>query len=124
MPAELLTKNHKATAPPVLTAPPEDELRKAARKRLDLIRRAKFHFAAYVLGMLVLTPVWLLVEWQDNGRFQHWSNNGNPGDWEPWILYVALAWGLFVGITALRAYFDRPSTETEIDREVRRLTSR
>ena len=63
----------------------------------------------------MLTPVWLVVEWQDNGAFKHWSNNGNPGDWEPWILYVALIWGLIVGIKALQSYFDRPTTEAEVD---------
>jgi hypothetical protein len=83
----------------------------------------KLHVAAFVLGMVVLTPVWLLVEWQDNGGFERWSNNGNPGDWEPWILYVALIWGLVVGIAALKAYFDRPTTEAEVDRAVRRLRS-
>ena len=47
-----------------------------------------------------------------------------PGDWEPWILYVALIWGLVVGIAALKAYFDRPTTEAEVDREIRRLRAR
>jgi hypothetical protein len=31
--------------------------------------------------------------------------------------------GLVVGIKALQAYFDRPTTEAEVDREVRRLRS-
>jgi hypothetical protein len=84
----------------------------------------KLHVAAFALGMVVLTPVWLLVEWQDNGAFERWSDNGNPGDWEPWILYVALIWGLVVGIKTLQAWFDRPTTEAEIDRQVRRLRSR
>ena len=34
---------------------------------------------------------------------------------------VALAWGLFVAVDALKVYFDRPTTEAEIDRQVRRL---
>ncbi len=53
----------------------------------------------------------------------HLSPDGTPGDWEPWILYVALIWGLFVVIDALKVHFDRPTTEEEIDREVRRLQS-
>ena len=124
MPAELFTKNGRTASRPPSASPPEAELRKWARRHVEQVRRAKLHFAAFVLGMAVLTPIWALVEWQDHGAFERWSNNGSPGDWEPWILYVALIWGLVVGIIALKAYFDRPTTEAEIDREVRRLTAR
>jgi H+/Cl- antiporter ClcA len=124
VPAELLTKNERTASPSIPTSTArEDELREWARQHVERVHRLKLHVAAFVLGMIVLTPVWLLVEWQDNGGFQHWSNNGSPGDWEPWILYVALIWGLVVGIAALKAYFDRPTTEAEVDREVRRLRS-
>ena len=124
MPAELLTKNERVTSPQIPTSTThEDELRQWARQHIERVHRLKLHVAAFVLGMAVLTPVWLLVEWQDHGGFQRWSNNGSPGDWEPWILYVALIWGLVVGIAALKTYFDRPTTEAEVDREVRRLRS-
>ena len=95
-----------------------------ARRHVERVRRVKLHVAVYLLGMAVLTPLWALVEWQDNGGFERWSNNSNPGDWEPWILYVALIWALVVGIGALKTYFDRPATEAEIDREIRRLSPR
>jgi hypothetical protein len=102
---------------------PETDIRDWARKHVERVHRLKLHFAAFVLGMVVLTPVWLLVEWQDNGGFERWSSDGNPGDWEPWILWVALIWGFVLGAMALRTYFDRPATEAEIDREVRRHMS-
>ena len=125
MPAEMLTKNEQKASPPLpSTTAPDDELRKWARQHVERVQRLKLHVAAFVIGMVVLTPVWLLVEWQDNGAFKHWSSNGNPGDWEPWILYVVLIWGLIVGIAALKAYFDRPTTDAEVDLEVRRLRSR
>ena len=73
--------------------------------------------------MIVLTPIWVLAEWQSNGGFERWSDNSQPGDWEPWILYVAVAWGLFVGIAALKTYCDRPTTEAEVEREIRHLKS-
>ena len=73
--------------------------------------------------MAVLTAVWALVEWQDNGAFERFSGGANAGDWEPWILYPALIWGFFVAIDVLKTYFDRPTTEAEIDRAVRRLRS-
>jgi hypothetical protein len=121
VPAELLTRNERKASPP--TPAPDDEIRKWARQHVEHVHRLKLHAGTFVLGMVVLTPVWLLVEWQDNGAFKHWSSSGNPGDWEPWILYVALIWGLVVGIEALKTYFDRPTTEAEVDREVRRLRS-
>lgn len=123
MTAELLTRNERPAPPIPISAQPDDELRKWARKHVERVRRLKLHVAAYVLGMIVLTPFWALVEWQANGGFERWSDNSQPGDWEPWILYVALIWGLVVVIGALKAYFDRPTTEAEIDREVDRLRS-
>ena len=125
MPAEMLTRNGR-TAPEPSDTPSvtDDELRVWARKHVERVRRLKRDVAVYVLGMVTLTTVWALVEWQDNGALERWSSNGNPGDWEPWILYVALVWGLVVAIMALRAYFDRPTTEADVDRELERLRAR
>ena len=99
------------------------ELRRFARARLERIGRLRFHVAAWVLGMAVLTPLWALIEWQDNGGFERWSDNSRPGDWEPWILYVGGVWALVIAIVALRAYLDRPTTEADVDRELERLRS-
>lgn len=121
MPVETLTKNGQAPSTQVPTR--DEELRYWARRHVERVRRVKLHLGAFALGMAVLTPVWALVEWQDHGGFQRWGNNSGPGEWEPWILYVGLIWGLVVGIMALKAYFDRPATEAEIDRELRRLST-
>jgi hypothetical protein len=53
---------------------------------------AWFHAASWALGMAVLTPIWALIEWQDNGAFERWSQNSQPGDWDPWILTVGAIW--------------------------------
>jgi len=121
----MLTTNGRTETPQLQPAGElDDELRAWARQHVERVHRLKLHVAAFALGMIVLAPVWLLVEWQDNGAFERWSDNGNPGDWEPWILYVALIWGLVVGIKTLQVLFDRPTTEADIDRQVRRLRSR
>ncbi|MEZ5098868.1 MAG: hypothetical protein R3C15_03510 [Thermoleophilia bacterium] len=52
-------------------------------------------------SMVVLTPIWALLEWQDNGGFARWSGEGRPGDWAPWILYVGAGWALAVLVVAL-----------------------
>jgi hypothetical protein len=74
--------------------------------------------------MIVLTPIWALIEWQDNGGFERWSDNSQPGSWEPWILYVGGIWALVIAVFAMHVYLDRPTKEVEIDREVRRLKLR
>ena len=125
MSSDLLVKDEPAVSstPP---APTEDqELRAAVRTRIEGVRRLKLHIAAYVLGMLVLTPVWALTQWQTSGGFQRWStDHSRPGDWEPWILYVALGWGLVVAILALKVYFARPTSPQEIERAVEREKAR
>lgn len=74
--------------------------------------RFRFHVAAWLLGMIVLTPLWALIEWQDNGGFERWSNNSRPGDWEPWILYVAGIWALVIAILALSEHLSRRPTHS------------
>ena len=101
-----------------------DELRRVARARLERIGRIRFHVAAWVLGMLVLTPLWALIEWQDNGGFQRFSDNSTPGDWDPWILILAGVWALVVAVLAIRVACERPVTEEQVDREVERLAPR
>jgi len=124
VPTEVLTKReHVSPAPPAPADNPDAELRAWARKHVERVHKLKRDIAIYVLGMAALTSVWVLVEWQDNGGFERLSDNGNPGDWEPWILYVALIWGFFVALDALRVYFDRPATEAEVDRTLERIRS-
>ena len=124
MPTEMLERKALSdTEPTVIAAEPGSELRDWARKHIERVHKLKRHIAIYLLGIATLTGVWALVEWQDNGALRHLSDNGNPGDWDPWILYVALIWGFFVVLDALKVYFDRPTTETEIDRAVDRIRS-
>ena len=102
---------------------PEDELRAWARSYVERVHKLKRDVSIYVVGMLALTTVWAMLEWQDNGAFERFSGGNNTGDWEPWIAYVALIWGFFVALDALKVYFDRPATEAEVDRQLKRLVS-
>ena len=117
MPAEMLTGREPGALPP------DDELRSWARKHVGRVRSAKAHIVAFVLGMIVLVPLWIVVEWQSAGGFERFSDGDLPGDWDPWILYIAIPWGVCVAFIAASAYFDRPTTEADIDRELRRLAS-
>ena len=55
-----------------------------------------FHVTAWLFGMAIVMPLWALIEWQDNGGFDRWSNNSQPGDWDPWFLAVGGIWALVV----------------------------
>jgi hypothetical protein len=127
VPTDTLTKSEPtvpettpAETPPTETVS-EVELREWARHHVERVRKFKRDVAAFLLGMTALTALWAVVEWQENGGFERFSNGGNPGDWEPWIVYVALVWGFLLGIDALKTFFDRPTTEADVDRELDRL---
>jgi hypothetical protein len=88
------------------------EARWMARRRLDGVRRVRFHVAAWVLGMTIATPLWALIEWQDNGGFERFGADDQPGSWEPWILYVGGIWAGVIALLALRVFAGgrRPGT--------------
>lgn len=123
MPTETLTRNNPAVSQPPPVATAEDELRTRVRKRIERVHGAKANAVAFLVGMAVLIPLWLVVEWQSAGGFQRWSNGDRPGDWEPWILWIAIPWFLWVVFGALNAYFKR-NKEEEIERELQRRHSR
>ena len=68
----------------------------------------KFHVAAWVLGIVLITPLNALIEWQDNGGFERLSRNSQPGSWDPWALSVAGIWALVIAVLTLVVYVDRP----------------
>jgi hypothetical protein len=85
-------------------------VRPTADRAVLRVQRLKFHVAAWLFGMAILTPLWALIEWQDNGGFERWSNNSQPGDWDPWILVVGGVWALAIlGLFAVRRVLERPN---------------
>ena len=108
-------------------APTEDDrLRKLARRHLEQVRRFRRYLAGYVLAMVVLTPVWVVTQYQTaDGWPKHLSSRSRyPGDWDPWLIWAALVGAVIVAIAGYRAYFDRGVTDEEIEREVERLKAR
>jgi hypothetical protein len=85
-------------------------VRPTADRRVLRSQRLKFHAAAWLFGMVVLTPLWALIEWQDNGGFERWSDASRPGDWDPWVLVVGGVWAMsVVGLVAVRWARERPT---------------
>ena len=93
--------------------PPDAALRRLARARLERVSRLKSHFSVWLLAMVVLAPVNVLIEWQDNGGFQRVSRDSQPGSWDPWILFAGAIWaGVIVVVFALPVYLDRRKTKS------------
>jgi len=128
MPTETLTTNERVApeaVPEIVRSREDDALRKLALRHLERVRKFKLYLFAYVLSMLVLTPVWIVTQYETaDGWPEHLSSRSRyPGDWDPWIIWVALIGAFVVAIAAFRAYFDRADTEGEIEREIERLKS-
>jgi len=129
MPTEILPRNDRVTSravPEPIRSREEDALRGLAVQHLERVRRFKLSLAAYVLSLLVLTPVWIVTQYESaDGWPEHLSTRSRyPGDWDPWILWVALVGGIIVAVAAYRAYVDRPTTEADVEREMERLKTR
>ena len=126
MPTETATTNERVTseeAPEVARNPEDETLRTLAVRHLERVRKFKLYLAVYVLSMLVLTPVWVITQYETaDGWPKHLSSRSRyPGDWDPWIIWVGLIGAVLVAISAYRAYVDRPDTEADIEREIERL---
>ena len=102
----------------------DPDLRALAIRELEREQRLKLRVAAFAIGMLVLLPVWVVIEYLGSGGWpERLSNGGNPGDWSPWIVWVALAWGFYVVMSAVALHLRRPTTEDAIERKLERLRS-
>lgn len=126
MPVEHLTQSD-ALMPETLPSPsgPDEALRRVAAEHLERVRKLKLDVAAFLVGIVVIGGVWAITEYQNSGGWpQRLNDEGRPGDWNPWILWVVLGWGFLVALDALKTFFRRPTTEAEIDREVERLKGR
>lgn len=86
MSTRMITKPEHRALPPLRT------------KRL---RRLKVSAAAWAVGTVVVTMLFVINEWQANGAFERFGHEGDPGEWNPmlWAVIVG-AWGLVVGIQA------------------------
>jgi H+/Cl- antiporter ClcA len=124
MPTELLTRDEQGVSPPLPPArvPVEEAELRAVARQIRRVHRLKIKVAAWAVGTILITVLWVLHEWQANGAFERFAHEGNQGDWNPTLPALAIGiWGLVVGIGALRVRFERPPTAAEVDREVERL---
>ena len=112
---------------PELAPPSEDEaVHTLAQRHLEHVRKFKLYLFVYLLSMVVLTPTWIISQYETSpGWLKHLSSRSRyPGDWDPWLIWVALVGAVLVAIAGYRVYADRTNNPAEIEREVERLTAR
>lgn len=127
METETRTQNGKRTVTslPESAGRSDESLRLLAIQHLERVRKLKHNTAVFAIGIVAIGSVWAITEYQNAGGWpERLSTGGNPGDWNPWILWVVLGWGFLLALDALKTYFHRPTTEAEIERELARLKAR
>jgi 2TM domain len=103
----------------------DDEVRELAVKQIE--RKRRFEMRAFAAGVLsaFLVVVWAVSEYKNAGG---WPTNGFsnsssiPHVWNDWIVYPLIGIGLCVAIDAWNTYRRKPISESEIRREMDRLT--
>jgi 2TM domain len=103
----------------------DDEVRELAVKQIE--RKRRFEMRAFAAGVLsaFLVVVWAVSEYNNAGG---WPTNGFsnsssiPHVWNDWIVYPLIGIGLCVAIDAWNTYRRKPISESEIRREMDRLT--
>lgn len=97
---------------PTPTVETDDPARAAAIASLKRKRKFAQDATAYVAVNGVLWLIWVLTDRSSDGSI-------------PWPAWVSMAWGFFLLLDAWRAYAlwpgNRPITDTEIERELRRI---
>lgn len=92
------------TTEPVAGPPGYDEARRLAFQRLKARRDFGAHAVAYVVVNAFLVIVWWVT---------------NPGGYF-WPVWVLAGWGIGLAMNAWSAFGQRPITEADIDREMRK----
>jgi hypothetical protein len=104
----------------------DDEVRALAQRHLEHVRKFKLSVFVYLLSLVVLTPTWIITQYESSpGWLEHLSSRSRyPGDWDPWLIWVALVGAVLVAIAGYRVYADRTDSPAELEREVERLKTR
>jgi hypothetical protein len=127
VPKETVTENSRVRSEdvPEIIVRQDKALRKLAVEHLERVRKFKLYLSVYVVSMVVLTPIWVITQYeQADGWLEHLSTRSRyQGDWDPWLIWVGLIGAFIVALAGYRAYFDRPHTEADIEREIERLKS-
>ena len=97
--------------------------RQQAIQQIQRRRRFRIRVTTGTLGMMILTIIWALTEYQNAGGWpaDGFSQSSSiPNVWNYWIIYPGIAWVLLTAADAWRVYGRKPIPESEIRREMDR----
>ena len=125
MPARQTTNEERADTRPAGHSNDEEQVRELAVMRVERKRRFHMHAISYAAVSILLTIIWAISEYNNAGG---WPTSGFsqsssiPHVWNIWIIYPVLGLGIVAAIDAWNTYGKRPISESEIRREMDRLT--
>ena len=110
---------------PIVNSNDEQQARELAVKQIERKRRFRMRAYSGAAASIVLVIIWAISEYSNAGG---WPTSGFsqssaiPHVWNDWIIYPIIGVGLIVAIDAWHTFVRTPITETEIRREMDRLT--
>lgn len=100
------------------------DLRAQAVERIKARRNFQIHALAHVVGSVFVFLVWATTEYHNAGGWPTGFRTGRQNhDWDPWIIYPLLAGTTALLVHTWIAFGRRPATESDVAREIRRLTA-
>jgi hypothetical protein len=103
----------------------DDQIRQLAIKEVERKRHFQRRAVSCVAAMIALVVIWAITEYNNAGG---WPSDGFsqsssiPHVWNIWITYPLLGLGLWVAIDAWNTYARKPIKESDVRREMDRLT--
>ncbi len=124
MPIQQTTDEKPAAIDSRPFAPDEQRVRELAVEQIE--RERRFHMRAFSAAAVsvLLVIVWAITEYNNAGGWPtsgFSQSSGVQHEWNSWIIYPLVAFGLAVAIDAWKTYRRRPISEGEIRREMDRL---
>jgi 2TM domain len=125
MPTAQITDGKPPVIESIVVPDDEAQIRELAVKQIE--RKRRFYLRAFTAGAVAvfLVIIWAIAEynnasgWPTNGFSQ---TSGIHDTWNSWIVYPIVAIALGVAIDAWNTYRRKPITESEIRREMNRLS--
>jgi 2TM domain len=125
MPTEQITNGPPPVVEPKFPVRGEDEVRELAVKQIERKRHFQMRAFSGAVVSVVLVIIWAIAEynnahgWPTNGFSQ---SSGIYHVWNYWIIYPLIVIALGIAIDAWKTFRRKPISESEIRREMDRLT--
>jgi protein-S-isoprenylcysteine O-methyltransferase Ste14 len=127
MPTQQTTNNRRPVidSPTPMPTERDQSVRDLAIKQLERRRRFLAHAVGTAVATAILLIIWATTEYNNAGG---WPSHGFsqsssiPHVWNIWIIYPVIGLALILAINGWRTYYQKPISESEIRREMNRLT--